>query len=155
MKDVCLNTVAILFLLGLRTSHFDTTRKEAETRVTGRHPPWRPILLKFPNHLESFSPPSHHAASCSQVRAALGWGIRVSHLVARRRASGNRPGALHAKPSSVTKNVCSNCADFDPSAVTAVQSSGQVRSRHPPRLIIGSIVKMWPAFITPTALFLL
>ena len=34
-----------------------------------------------------------------------------------------------------------------------VQSSGQVTSRQLPSLIIGSMVKVWPGFITPMALF--
>ena len=38
--------------------------------------------------------------------------------------------------------------------VTLVQLSGQVWSPHTPSLIMGSIVKQWPGFITPTALFL-
>jgi hypothetical protein len=33
-------------------------------------------------------------------------------------------------------------------------SEGSHRSRQTPRLIIGSMVKVWPAFMTPTALFL-
>ena len=72
-------------------------------------------------------------------------------------------------PVSVTTIVCSNCADNFPSCtamsvnrqqctytgtwVTLVQLSGQVWSPHTPSLIIGSIVKQWPGFITPTALF--
>lgn len=56
-------------------------------------------------------------------------------------------------PPSVTTIVCSNCADFSPSLVTEVHPSGHVASLHPPALIIGSIVKICPAFIMPTALF--
>ena len=56
-------------------------------------------------------------------------------------------------PVSVTTSVCSNCADFSPSVVTEVHPSGHVTSLHPPALIIGSIVKTWPDFIIPTALF--
>lgn len=79
--------------------------------------------------------------------------------------------------------MCSNCALRLPSAVTAVHPSGHIRSRQIPtteeiidvrrkkyraetqtqginltttqipELIIGSMVNVWPAFITPTALF--
>lgn len=56
-------------------------------------------------------------------------------------------------PSYVMRRVCSNCADLCPSAVTAVQLSGQVISLCTPALIIGSIVKTCPAFIKPVALF--
>ena len=37
-----------------------------------------------------------------------------------------------SQPMSVTRKVCSNCADLLPSCVTAVQLSGQVESRHVP-----------------------
>ncbi len=39
-------------------------------------------------------------------------------------------------------------------AVDEVQLSGHVMSRQVPRLIMGSIVKIFPAFIIPFALFL-
>ncbi len=38
--------------------------------------------------------------------------------------------------------------------VTLVQLSGQVWSPHTPSEIMGSMVKQWPGFMTPTALFL-
>ena len=56
-------------------------------------------------------------------------------------------------PSSVTNNVCSNCAVRLPSCVTLVQSSGHVLSLYVPRLIIGSIVNVMPGFAIPIALF--
>lgn len=56
-------------------------------------------------------------------------------------------------PVSFTNKVFSNCADHWPSAVTAVHLSGHISSRHVPIEIIGSIVKQWPAFITPIARF--
>ena len=37
--------------------------------------------------------------------------------------------------------------------VVEVQSSGQVTSLQLPSLIMGSMVKVWPGFITPIALF--
>ena len=37
-----------------------------------------------------------------------------------------------SQPVSVTRSVCSNCADLRPSMVTAVQLSGHVMSRHEP-----------------------
>lgn len=76
-----------------------------------------------------------------------------------------------------TKRVCSNWALRLPSAVTAVQPSGHIRSRQTPKpqfvlvvhrrkkivvqesrrvlpaLIMGSMVKVCPAFIIPTVLF--
>ena len=55
-------------------------------------------------------------------------------------------------PVSVTSNVCSNCADGSPSFVTAVQPSNQWVSFHEPMFTIGSMVKMWPGFITNFAL---
>lgn len=58
-----------------------------------------------------------------------------------------------SQPVSVISNVCSNCADLCPSQVLEVQSSFQVKSLYVPMLIIGSIVKTWPAFMKPTALF--
>ena len=61
--------------------------------------------------------------------------------------------SLHA--ASVTRKVCSNCADLRPSLVTAVQPSGHRRSFGVPRFSMGSTVKAWPHFITPTALFFL
>ena len=54
-------------------------------------------------------------------------------------------------PSSVTTSVCSYCAVRRPSAVTAVQPSGQMRSRHEPIVIIGSIVNVIPGSSTVTA----
>ena len=54
-------------------------------------------------------------------------------------------------PLSVTTIVCSNWADNFPSCVTEVQLSGHVWSVQTPWEIIGSIVKAWPGFITPTA----
>lgn len=56
-------------------------------------------------------------------------------------------------PVSVTTKVSSNCALSFPSTVTAVQSSGHCSSRQLPAFIMGSIVKLWPGFITPIALF--
>jgi len=38
-------------------------------------------------------------------------------------------------PVSVTNNVCSNCADNNPSTVTAVQLSGQHLSRQLPTIL--------------------
>lgn len=38
-------------------------------------------------------------------------------------------------PVSVTNNVCSNCADNNPSTVTAVQLSGQHLSRQLPEIL--------------------
>lgn len=58
-----------------------------------------------------------------------------------------------SQPDSVTSRVCSNWAENKPSAVTAVQSSGQETSRQVPSDIMGSIVKQCPGFITPTAEF--
>merc|ERR1712087_778055 len=59
-------------------------------------------------------------------------------------------------PVSVTRNVCSNCAEGLPFSVTAVQLSGHNLSPPSlPKLIIGSTVKTCPGFITPTALFFL
>lgn len=57
-------------------------------------------------------------------------------------------------PSSVTRRVCSNCADSFPSAVTLVQSSGHVLSRYVPKLIMGSMVKHMPGLADPTILLL-
>jgi hypothetical protein len=42
------------------------------------------------------------------------------------------------------------CALRFPSSVTEVQPSGQVLSRQEPTLIIGSTVKICPAFMVPT-----
>ena len=73
-------------------------------------------------------------------------------------------------PSFVTNIVCSersisqeldleqkqhlpNCADFFPSTVALVQSSGHVMPLCVPRLIIGSMVKHIPGLHSPTALF--
>ena len=47
-------------------------------------------------------------------------------------------------PSAVTRMVCSNCAERSPSAVTAVQPSGQRAARQSPSVIIGSMVKTMP-----------
>jgi hypothetical protein len=58
-----------------------------------------------------------------------------------------------SQPVSVTSSVCSNCADHKPSDVTAVQLSGHDTSRQAPSDIMGSMVKVCPAFITPTAEF--
>lgn len=58
-----------------------------------------------------------------------------------------------SQPVSVTRSVCSNCAEKSPSVVTAVQSSGHCLSRQLPSEIIGSMVNTLPAFITPTAVF--
>ena len=56
-----------------------------------------------------------------------------------------------SQPSAVTTRVCSNCAERLPSAVTAVQPSGHVTSRYVPKLTMGSIVKVWPSLMMPTA----
>ena len=55
-------------------------------------------------------------------------------------------------PCSVTSIVCSNWALSLPSLVVAVQSSGQLISCQVPSLIIGSIVKIIPGFMTPEVL---
>ena len=47
-------------------------------------------------------------------------------------------------PSSVTSNMCSNCAVRLPSAVTAVQPSSQSKWRPLPIAIMGSIVNTMP-----------
>src|SRR5581483_2335165 len=47
-------------------------------------------------------------------------------------------------PSSVTTMVCSNWAVRRPSTVTAVQPSSQMRVRHVPAVIMGSMVKTIP-----------
>ena len=53
----------------------------------------------------------------------------------------------------VTISVCSNCAVSEPSAVTAVQPSGQMRpTSYPPAVIIGSIVNVTPGSRIPSAL---
>eukprot|EP00981_Chlorochromonas_danica_P001211 scaffold268_cov210-Ochromonas_danica.AAC.6 len=53
-------------------------------------------------------------------------------------------------PVSVMSKVCSNWAEGSPSAVVAVQSSGQVTGAPLlPKLIIGSMVKVWPGAMTP------
>lgn len=49
--------------------------------------------------------------------------------------------------------MCSNCAERFPSAVTAVQLSGQWISFHVPSQIMGSMVKVCPGLTMPTALF--
>ena len=56
-------------------------------------------------------------------------------------------------PLSVHNKVCSNCALFFPSLVTAVHPSGQVTQWWLPSLIMGSIVKVIPACIVPGVLF--
>ena len=55
------------------------------------------------------------------------------------------PRVSTSKPSSVTKIVCSHCADSDWSLVTTVQPSGSSRTSRRPALIIGSMVKVIPA----------
>ena len=51
-------------------------------------------------------------------------------------------------PLSVTRIVCSNCADLPPSRLTTVQPSSHICHSGVPRLSIGSIVKVMPAWIT-------
>ena len=59
-----------------------------------------------------------------------------------------------SQPVSVIRRVCSNCADLYPSVVVLVHLSGQVTSFQTPAFIIGSIVKICPGFMKPTALLL-
>ena len=49
-----------------------------------------------------------------------------------------------SQPESVMSSVCSNWALRLPSAVTTVHPSGHIASLCPPRLIMGSMVKVWP-----------
>ena len=51
-------------------------------------------------------------------------------------------------PLSVTRMVCSNCADRLPSAVTTVQPSSHISHSWVPRLSMGSMVNVMPGSIT-------
>src|SRR5260221_6475556 len=62
-------------------------------------------------------------------------------------AAGSASAALSvstSKPTSVTRIVCSHCADSDWSLVTTVQPSGSSLTSRRPALIMGSMVKVIP-----------
>ena len=84
-------------------------------------------------------------AGCRAARGGLRPGERAQSRAATARARGVRQGTVRiSAPFSVTRRVCSNWALRLPSAVTAVHPSSQVRLPQPPRLIIGSTVKIIP-----------
>src|ERR1022692_2891135 len=63
-------------------------------------------------------------------------------------AAGSAASALRVRtsyPASVTRTVCSHCADSDWSLVTTVQPSGSSLTSRRPALIMGSMVKVMPA----------
>ena len=71
--------------------------------------------------------PQREIPSCSG-RAVRGRSVRIS------------------PPWAPTATVCSKCAAHDPSAVTAVHSSGRTFTRYVPKVIIGSIARIIPRF---------
>ena len=95
--------------------------------------PSHPLLFGGAQAAYSKSPPHSFSSLMNWGSSPSGRAVRIS------------------TPFSVTTMVSSNCAEREPSCVTAVQLSGHSVSSQRPVLIMGSMVKTWPTCNTTRA----